>query len=40
LPWLLPGVPCDVDEPCAFDNICAHHNALVDAILASQPAAH
>jgi len=33
-------VPCDVDEPCAFDNICAHHKALVDAILASQPAAH
>jgi hypothetical protein len=33
-------LPCDVREPCAFDSVCAHHKALADAILASQPAAH
>jgi len=32
-------LPCDEREPCAFDNVCAHHKALADAILSSQPAA-
>jgi hypothetical protein len=33
-------LPCDEREPCAFDNVCAHHKALADAILASEPVAH
>ena len=33
-------LPCDEAEPCAFDNVCAHHRALANAILAGQPAAH
>jgi hypothetical protein len=30
-------MPCDADEPCAFDTVCAHHKALAGAILATQP---
>ena len=30
-------LPCDVAEPCAFDNVCAYHKAHAGAILASQP---
>ena len=30
-------MPCDAQEPCAFDTVCAHHKALAGAILASQP---
>ena len=37
---LRENLPCDASEPCAFDNVCAHHKALADAILASQPGAH
>jgi hypothetical protein len=33
-------LPCDAGEPCAFDRVCAHHKALADAILASEPVAH
>ena len=30
-------MPCDAAEPCAFDNVCAHHKAFAGAILASRP---
>jgi hypothetical protein len=33
-------LPCDAREPCAFDNVCGHHKALADAILASLPVGH
>jgi hypothetical protein len=29
---------CDSREPCAFDNVCAHHKALAGAILGRQHA--
>jgi len=25
-------LPCDAGQPCAFDNLCAHHKALAEAI--------
>ncbi len=37
---LRENMECDAREPCAFDNVCAHHKALAGAILGNQFTAH
>ena len=31
---------CDGRDPCAFENVCAHHKALAGAMMATQLAHH